>query len=355
MTIFFVLFVIGIALALQKLSGERGLEAVEGDHRPDRPIVEQGEAFSVEVHLTNGSRRFVTYLRVRQWFPSQFSFGESIGAAIREHRGGSHVEFTTWLRPRQRLTRSIPVSISTRGRYVLSELHLFGGDFLGLHEHEKLCGRFNEVVVPPGEIASPRLMEVLGGFLGEVSVNRFILEDPVLTLGYREYTGREPMKMISWAQSARGSGLMVKKSDHTVEPTISVVLNVESDHPQREELLETCFSLARTVCAALERRGVKYSFTSNAALAGYFDTSAAGEGLGPRHFCGVLEHLGRATCEAHIPLARLLEREMHRPASVGRILITPGDEPAAARAVNRLREAAGGNLLVFRGTEATQW
>ena len=46
--------------------------------------------------------------------------------------------------------------------------------------------------------------DVLSGFLGDVSVRRFIYEDPVLTTGFREYTGREPMKHISWTQSARG-------------------------------------------------------------------------------------------------------------------------------------------------------
>lgn len=348
--IVFVIFAAVLALVLQKVLVGRDLDLIEADHRPDVQVVEPDESFRIRVTLRNKSRRFVPFLRVSEGFKEGFDLPDC--EASRDSRGVCCVEFTTWLRPRQSLTHSIPVSIHARGRYILREFQLYTGDFLGLHEQMKTCGRFHEVVVAPREASVEGLADLFGGFMGDVSVNRFILEDPVLTLGYREYTGREPMKMISWAQSARAGGLMVKKYDYTLEPTVSVVLNVDAGRPGQEELVEVCFSLARTVCSMLERRGVKYDFTSNAALAGARpDLGAGGEGLGPRHFLGVLEHLGRATCEHNISLERLLEEEARRGTAAGRILITPGTEMEPSRALNRLREAAGGCLLVLRASE----
>jgi uncharacterized protein (DUF58 family) len=228
------------------------------------------------------------------------------------------VELTTWLRPRQQLTCDIPVVLARRGRYVLQNFTLCSGDFLGLREQEKRCGLFREVVAAPKELPSARLSEIFGGFLGEMSVTRFILEDPVLTLGFREYTGREPMKSISWAQSARMNRLMVRKNDYTQEPSAAVILNVESAREDREEVLEVCFSLARTVCSMLEKEGVRYSFVSNAALLGGGDGwGNAVDGLGERHYQGILERLGRASYEPVISLARMLEQEAARPASAG--------------------------------------
>lgn len=352
--IVFLFVIVVLALLLQKVMVGKDLNLIEADHRPDVSVAEPDEPFQVEVTLVNKSRRVIPFLRISENFESGI---EPVGVeAPRDGRDVCHVQFTTWLRPWQRLKRSIPVSIAARGRYVLREFHLYTGDFLGLHEQSMTCGRFREVVVPPKEIAVGRLQDMFGGFMGEVSVNRFIMEDPVLTLGYREYTGREPMKTISWSQSARTGGLMVKKYDYTLEPTVSVLLNVDTSQADADELLETCFSLARTACAMLERRGVKYSFASNAVLSGApADPGATGEGLGQRHFMGILEHLGRATHARNCSMERLLEKESNRGTAAGCILITPGGEGENARAVNRLREASGGNLLVLRATEVAAW
>ncbi len=69
---------------------------------------------------------------------------------------------------------------------------------------------------------------MLGGVIGDISVNRFIFEDPMLTVGFSEYTGREPMRDISWTQSARLGRMMVKNYDHTVDLSVTILLNVQS-------------------------------------------------------------------------------------------------------------------------------
>lgn len=352
--IIFLIVIVVLALMLQKFLIGKDLETIEGDHRPDVQVVEPGETFHIRIWLKNKSRRFVPFLRVCERFEEGV---DPLGYDMeRNVRGTFHVEFTTWLRPRQSLMREIPAVIHRRGRYVLPQFQLYSGDFLGLNEQMKDCGRFNEVVAAPKEITMGKLNDMFGGFMGEISVSRFILEDPVLTLGYREYTGREPMKMISWSQSARTGDLMVKKYDYTMEPTVSVILNVDGGEEAEGELLETCFSLTRSVCSMLEKRGVKYSFASNSILAGAeSDPGATGEGLGQRHYMGVLEHLGRATYTHQISMERLLEKEANRGTAAGRILITPGGEREPVRAVNRLREASGGNLLVLRASEVALW
>ena len=52
---------------------------------------------------------------------------------------------------------------------------------------------------------------MLGGFLGELSVNRYLYEDPILTAGYRPYTSGDPMRSIAWKQSVRGTGTYGQK------------------------------------------------------------------------------------------------------------------------------------------------
>lgn len=347
--IIFVIVVLVIAVALQLVMMREDLDLVEADHCPDVQVAEPEEPFQLVVSLRNRTRRFVPFLQVKEFFDEGITplNGGVPGGVVK----GYHVSFTTWLRPGQRVKRLIPLTVEKRGRYELRQFQLCRGDFLGMKEQVKTCGRSAEVVVAPKPFPQQAVSDVFGGFMGDVSVTRFIMEDPVLTLGFREYTGREPMKMISWTQSARGNGLMVKKYDYTLEPTVSVLLNVEAGLG-RDEIVEDCYSLARTVCAMLEKKGVKYRFTSNCLLAGTSSAPNIGtEGLGRHHFQGILEHLGRGTHESRMSLTRMLEQEAAHGSAAGRILITPGVGNEPVQAMNRLREAAGGNLLILRASE----
>ena len=63
--------------------------------------------------------------------------------------------------------------------------------------------------------------------------------------GFRDYTGREPMKQISFTATARTGRMMVKQFDHTLDVTVSVVLNLDARLPSgmARPLMETCFSM----------------------------------------------------------------------------------------------------------------
>ncbi len=358
MIVFFAVFLAALALYMEKRSIEKGLESVKEDHWTDAAIVEPDERFHVVISLKNTGRGLIPFLRVTESLPYRMDLLLEGGYTVKDFRGGKQVSYTTWLRPRQEVRKYLPVSVSNRGRYFLQEMVLAGGDFLGLSERTRNYNRFREVVVIPRAAPEQAIGEVLGGFMGDVSIRRFIMEDPVLTLGYREYTGREPMKMISWSQSARGMGLMVKKYDYTLEPAVSVLLNIESAADSCEAEIERCFSLTRTVCSTLEERGIQYDFATNAVIAGAMsDLSTMSEGLGSRHFEGVLEALGRATYTVSRSADQLLSGSASagHGSARGRILITPDRTALQSRTLNRLREVSGGNLLIIAASEVEPW
>lgn len=358
MIVFFAVFLAALALYMQNRAMTKGLDSVKEDHWIDTAIIEPDEKFHIVISLKNTGRGMIPFLRVTETLPHRMDLLTENDGCVREFRDSKQVTYTTWLRPRQEVRKYLPVSASRRGRYFLQEMVLGGGDFLGLSERTRNYNRFREVVVIPKAAPEQAIGEVLGGFMGDVSVRRFIMEDPVLTLGYREYTGREPMKMISWTQSARGMGLMVKKYDYTLEPAVSVLLNIESAVDSCEEEIERCFSLTRTVCGTLEERGIQYDFATNAVIAGAMsDLSTMSEGLGSRHFEGVLEALGRATHTVSGSADKLLEGSASAGygSARGRILITPDRTALHPRTLNRLREVSGGNLLVIAVSEVGTW
>lgn len=351
-----------VSAALQWRSSRKCLQTLEAALQPSAALVEPGEKFALILTLTNRGWLFLPFLRYRIPIPEDFHVhldsshiqieGGYLGAAGKR----TYVTGTTWLGPRQRLEKRIPVSIEKRGYYTFSELTVYGGDFLGLHEQPRSFSRFREVVVYPKAAPRQDIAPVFGGFLGDMSVRRFLQEDPVLTLGYREYTGREPMKTISWPQSARRGTLMVKNFDHTLEPSASVIVNIEGGGEDRQARLERCFSLARSVCQELEHHGVPYDFRMNAMTrgsvsAGNFIT----EGLGSVHFYRILEQLGRATDMVNCPCRVMLDKAaVNAVSSHGVILITPEPNPEAAFFARRYAEQSGGSLLILTAEGETE-
>lgn len=354
MILIFIIFVVAVAAVLQWYSGQHGLEGLREDHYSTVHACEPDERFEVVISLENHSRRFLPFIRFQEYFHKGFQVHRDSGREENAY-GGVTVSGTVWLRPRQRIEKHIPVSLPRRGRYRLGELAISCGDFLGLHEQRRIYHVVREVVIYPKAVRDVRVEEVLGGFMGDVSARRFIFEDPVLTLGYREYTGREPMKMISWTQSARSGDLMVKNYDHTLEPSVSVLLNVESRSEDQGELAERCFSIARTVCSCLEEKGIKYDFYMNAVVLGGSRSSLyISEGLGQRHFYGILEQLGKAGYDSLFSGESLLERAMR---SAGRghgiVFITPEEDPALERCAARAADSSGALLLTIKAGEVS--
>ncbi len=335
MIAFVILFVI-LILILQQWTLENHLDTLEGDFSPEENILEPDEMFHIVITLKNKTRRPLYFIRIGVPLGKEFKIGTAVKYTRKNHgTGGQTVLLSTWLHGNEQAKVSVLVSVSLRGRYILSPPILSLGDFLGLKEREKSLTQFREIVVAPKEAENTDLPQLLGKFLGDHSVRRFLYEDPILTLGYREYTGREPMKMIAWKQSAmRQQTLMVKEYDHTVEPVISVLVNVdfsssadEFSSEKKHELLETCFSLARSTCSHLESRGISYDFYTNAQIAGTIDGECSvNEGLGSPHFMKVMELLGRSMYAPSFSFSDLIRlAETSGEKNRGRIIISPTD------------------------------
>ena len=357
MILLFIIFLTIFVFMLQKRMMKSSLDVIRENYWPEKNIVDPEETFDLVISMENIGKYYIPYVKAQLFCPKEIRVCVEDDHVTKDaERGGRFVTWSTWLRAYQEAQYRVPVSIGERGQYVLPKLRVFGGDFLGMEETSRDFSKYREIVVAPREVPESEFRELLGSFLGEHSVRRFLYEDPILTIGYREYIGREPMKMISWKQSARGNGLMVKKYDYTLEPMASVLLNVESKTDDWEQRLEQCFSLTRTVCRILEDRGIKYDFYTNAMMAGnMWSVQEVGEGLGHRHFSSVLECLGRAAYKATFSCSRLLEKatavsEMNR----ARILITPGNdltEPENYAALYRLEEISGENLFIIKASD----
>ncbi len=350
----FLLMLAAVIAGAELMSLRRALDGVEYDASPRKALAEPGEPLELVTVVTNRKRRVVPFIRLNEDVPSAMVTEGDLRAEDIKRRRGS-LRSTVYMMPRQRLTRRTPFTIRERGRYLFLGATLEGGDFMGLSTASRRTDLLRELVILPPRADSGLLKTVMGGWMGDRSVNRFIMEDPVLTLGYRDYTGREPMKQISWSQTARLNRMTVRCQDFTVERTVTVMLNAHTFAfgSYGERMMERAFSLCRDVCEQLEEQRIPYAFISNLRSLGAPDGSGeVGDGLGQAHLATVLEGLGRADIASRDNLEGLFDRALSR-ADLGRghIFITPVKQDIHPELIERLRAATGEKPLCIPADE----
>ena len=340
----FLLMLAAVIAGCEIWSLRRGLDGVEYDLRLSRPVAEADEPLQMITVITNRRRRFLPFIRLNENVPDgMVTAGDLRPEDIKNHL--ALLRGTVYMMPRQRLTRRTDFSMPRRGRYLFLGATLEGGDFMGLGTAPRSMPLSRELVILPPPIPPEDLRRLMGGWLGERSVNRFIMEDPVLTLGYRDYTGHEPMKQISWPQTARLGRMTVRCQDYTVERTVTVMFNAHTftfGH-YGQAMLEKALSLCRGVCEALEERRIPYALITNARCLGVPDGfGEVGDGLGRAHLGRVLEGLGRTDFARGDTMEDFFDRALSR-ASLGRghVFITPVHNDLRPELLEKLQIATG--------------
>lgn len=344
--ILFILIFGVILYVAEKYSMKHVLDQVTFATSLSRVLVEPGEEFLWTMEVKNVKRMMVPYLRLSEQVPRGLVFSET-GDPV-EKKDVSGLRTTLYLAGNQKTELSRKVKLAERGRYFFRGASVEAGDFLGYQTVLESYPEMEEVVVKPAPVSHGELSLLLGGYLGDFAVKNSLFEDPVLITGFREYTGREPFRAISWTQSAKHNRLLVKQQECMADLSCTVLLNTEcSAEEGRAELLERCFSMVRSLCEELERRRISYDFYTNGVIAGAMGNwKRVEEGLGAGHLETVLEGLGRMTYEYREPAEAFFLRVL-KGVRQGKsfVVVSPEQNGKLDELVSMLSERSGRKAL----------
>ena len=194
--IYLVLFLIIVAFGLRNFSLNHVLDDVIYTVKAEKSVVEADEVFTVTSNLHNNKWLPVTFIKIAELIPSMM-WVDRKKQQFYEISEKGRILSTTYLMPFQKYSRTFKASMPSRGRFFLHGAILYGGDLFGLSETVEYVNLMEEIVVLPRPISSGKLEAVMGGFLGDFSVYRFLMVDPILSIVFRFYLGRAPLKNIS--------------------------------------------------------------------------------------------------------------------------------------------------------------
>jgi len=337
------LVILGLLFYLaERYSMDHVLDGLELETSLDRLLVEPGEEFSWTMTVENRKRLMVPYLKMREQVPHGICLEGMEGN--KENIATQGLQTILYLSGNQKAELARKASFSKRGRYFFRGSSVEAGDFLGFQTVLASYTELKEIIVKPKPFPHGELELLLGGYLGEYAVKKSLFEDPILTLGFREYTGREPFRAISWTQSAKLGKLLVKEQECTTDLSCSVLLNTECVMEEgASALLERSFSLVRSICEELEKKQIPYDFKTNGVIAGAMGNwRQVGAGLGAGHLETVLEGLGRMTCECGDRAEIFYERVL-KGTSAGQsfLLVAPERSEKTDWALKALEERSG--------------
>ena len=224
------------------------------------------------------------------------------------HVGPSHIPgrrlLTMLLSVRwyERVRRHYRVRCGARGVHAFGPAVLRTGDVFGLATRELDLLHEDYLLVYPKVVPLDRLGLPASHPFGDVPLQRqWLFEDPLRTVGVRDYRPGDSLRRLHWKATARapGQALQVKLFEPTTTHRLHVLLNVSTSDQNWSwqgydpEALEAAITTAASVASWGAERGLLIGMAANARL---FHSSVAVRILpsrDPRQLTHIFEALAR--------------------------------------------------------------
>ncbi|MBR4703697.1 MAG: DUF58 domain-containing protein [Oscillospiraceae bacterium] len=268
MTPIWMMVVVAILAVLQTIYYNRfGLRKVSYTRHFSRERVFEGEQVELVEVLSNDKIVPVPWVRVESRISGDLRFRRQENMGLSMDRFHKSLFF---MGSYSRITRRHEITCLRRGWYDCSLVSIVAGDLFGVaHDRADVLGDA-KLFVYPAILKPEDLPDTALKWQGDVTVKRWILPDPLLVTGIRDYRSGDPLKDVHWGATARTGSLQVKQRDYTVSPRALLVLNCQISErlmgamePADVDFLEGGVRICATLAAWCVRNGIDVGFLTN--------------------------------------------------------------------------------------------
>lgn len=301
-----------------------GLSNVQYMRRFNKNAVFEGEFVELVEEIYNRKILPLPWLRVESKIDSNLDFQKQ------EDHDISHDQYHKSLfslMPYTGIVRRHRVKCKKRGCYRLNSAALTCGELFGVGDVSEVFHFNTELIVYPKLIPISELPLPSNSWQGDVVVRRWIVDDPFIISGVREYRYGDPLNRIDWKATARIGSLQVHDNDFTAQPNLLLYLNVDISEDMwgavtDAERIETGISYAASIADYAMSNGMDVGFGSNA----YIDENKGesvrvSPGRGEQHFIYLLEVMAKLEIARNTTFYTFLESDIKTGITANDILI----------------------------------
>lgn len=274
-----------------------------------------GETIELTVSLANHKFLPLPWVTTADTFPKEIPV-EGAEIIIRGDTGKGELNLFWALKWYDRITRTYRVRATTRGFHTFGPVEIQTGDGFGMFRSRRRLELTQTLIVYPRVLPITQLGLPAKNPYGDRAVQQFMFEDPLRTVGVRDYRPEDDFRKVHWKASARRQTLQTRVLEPSHELSLMVCLNVltveKSWMGVIPEHLEQVVSIAASIAydALLHRRAA--GLLANGALPGSDQPIKLLPGRSPGQLTTILELLAAVTPFATTPFETLLARESPR-------------------------------------------
>jgi uncharacterized protein (DUF58 family) len=221
----------------------------------------------------------------------------------------------------ERVRRHYTIACQARGVHTFGPATLRTGDVFGLATQELPLTGEDYLLVYPKVVPLEQLRLPASSPFGDVPLQRqWLFEDPMRTIGVREYRPGDSLRRLHWKATARapGQNLQVKLFEPTTSHRLHVLLNINTSEQNWSwagydpEALEAAITTAASVAKWATDHGLLVGMAANARL---FHSSAAvriSPSRDPHQLMHIFEALASLVPMGSMPVEALVDLESHQ-------------------------------------------
>lgn len=271
-----------------------------------------GETIELTLEVRNQKFLPLTWLEILDFFPIDLSVE---GGEVVPNRASNLGEFRTFWMPGafQGLRRRFTVSCDERGYHSYGPATISTGDGFGFFSRKAVKTGQDHLIVYPRLYSVAELRLPAKNPFGERATRDRLFEDPLRTMGIREWQPADGLRRVHWKATARHQRMLSRIYEPSEEPQILTFLNVTTlpRHWQGSipALTERVISVAASLAAMFVEARVPVGLISNGMLPGSDQPLRLLPGRSPNQLVRILESLAEITAFASLPIEEMVLRE----------------------------------------------
>ena len=272
-----------------------------------------GEEVQLEVEVANRKPLPLPWIEIEDEVPEEVTLLR--GTTSPSHRM-SRVFLTNFLSLGwyHKVKRRYPLRCLQRGIFSFGPTLIRSGDLFGFFRREMEIPQEDYLTVYPRIVPVEKLGIPSKQPLGDIRTKRYIFQDPILTLGVRDYHFGDSLKQIHWKTTARLGKLQAKVFEPTTTIDMGIFLDIRTTKPPDwgtvTQLMELGIIAAASIADHAMSAGYRVGLYVNQRR------GPAGESIRipPSQHTDQMIHILEALAQIHsaletMPIARFVARE----------------------------------------------
>ena len=274
-----------------------------------------GETIEVKISLSNHKFLPLPWVTTADVFPKELPVDEAT-LLVRGDTGKGVLNNFWAVKWYDKAARVYHLQATTRGFHTFGPVDVETGDGFGMFRSVRRQEGEQTLVVYPRVLPLTSLGLPAKEPFGERPAPRFMFEDPLRTVGVRDYRYEDDFRKVHWKASARRQRLQTRVLEPTNDMNLMVCLNVQTVDKTYmgviPEHLERMVSVAASVSYHALMRRWPTGLLANGALPHSDQSLKILPGRSPAQLTAILELLAAVTPFATAPFHRLLSEESPR-------------------------------------------